>query len=173
VGSVVSNSSNALQNSPNSGRNIGIHTFGSSANCSKVVNASNNIRDTKAKYSKNNTTQINQARSTGKVARKTSGKVSVARQNIGPAVRLNKKHIKDPNAPKKPLCAYFLFCQDERPKVKAEFPDHSVTDIAKEMGCRWKKVDSRRKEKYKERYEAARKVFKQDLMAYKLSATIT
>merc|ERR1712012_1406556 len=48
-----------------------------------------------------------------------------------------KKPIKDPNAPKKPLSAYFLFSQDERLKVKAEFPDYSITEVAKELGRRW------------------------------------
>jgi hypothetical protein len=32
------------------------------------------------------------------------------------------KPMKDPNAPKKPLSAYFLFSQEERMKVKDEFP---------------------------------------------------
>merc|ERR1712141_685273 len=44
------------------------------------------------------------------------------------------KPMKDPNAPKKPLSAYFLFSQDERLKVKAEFPEFSITEVAKEIG---------------------------------------
>ncbi len=47
------------------------------------------------------------------------------------------KPIKDPNAPKKPLSAYFLFSQEERLKVKAEYPDYSITEVAKELGRRW------------------------------------
>ena len=42
-----------------------------------------------------------------------------------------KKSMKDPKAPKKPLSAYFLFLQNERPKVKAQFPNYSVTEIVK------------------------------------------
>ena len=40
------------------------------------------------------------------------------------------------NAPKKPLSAYFLFSQEERLKVKAENPDYSITEVAKELGRR-------------------------------------
>merc|ERR1712079_243669 len=51
--------------------------------------------------------------------------------------KINQKPIKDPNAPKKPLSAYFLFSQEGRLKVKAENPDYSITEVAKELGKRW------------------------------------
>merc|ERR1712107_195426 len=57
-------------------------------------------------------------------------KVTVAANNS----KVNSKPIKDPNAPKKPLSAYFLFSQEERLKVKAENPDYSITEVAKELG---------------------------------------
>merc|ERR1712079_284653 len=55
----------------------------------------------------------------------------------GQQTKVNQKPIKDPNAPKKPLSAYFLFSQEERLKVKAENPDYSITEVAKELGKRW------------------------------------
>ena len=33
--------------------------------------------------------------------------------------------------------AFFFFCNEERPKVKAEFPGHTVSETAKELGKRW------------------------------------
>jgi len=33
--------------------------------------------------------------------------------------------------------AFFCFCNDERPKVRAKFPSYSVGDVAKELGKRW------------------------------------
>jgi hypothetical protein len=38
--------------------------------------------------------------------------------------------MKDPNAPKKPLSAYFLFSQEERLKVKATNPELSITEVS-------------------------------------------
>jgi hypothetical protein len=58
------------------------------------------------------------------------------------------KPMKDPNAPKKPLSAYFLFSQDERLKVKAEYPDYSITEVAKELGRRWASAGPELKGKY-------------------------
>ena len=61
--------------------------------------------------------------------------------------------MKDPNAPKKPLSAYFLFSQEERLKVKAEFPDYSITEVAKELGRRWATIDPAVKQSYEQRYQ--------------------
>lgn len=48
-----------------------------------------------------------------------------------------RKHVKDPNAPKRSLSAFFWFCHDERTKVKALNPEYGVGDIAKELGRKW------------------------------------
>ena len=70
---------------------------------------------------------------------------------------------KDPNAPKKPLSAYFLFSQDERLKVKAEFPDYSITEVAKELGRRWATIDPAIKQSYEQRYQESRRQYEQAL----------
>merc|ERR1712226_700294 len=75
--------------------------------------------------------------------------------------------MKDPNAPKKPLSAYFLFSQDERLKVKAEFPDYSITEVAKELGRRWASIDPAVKQRYEQRYQESRRQYEQALQAYK------
>ena len=77
------------------------------------------------------------------------------------------KPMKDPNAPKKPLSAYFLFSQEERLKVKAEFPDYSITEVAKELGRRWAQIDPAIKQSYEQRYQESRRQYEQDLQAYK------
>ena len=53
----------------------------------------------------------------------------------------------------KPLSAYFLFSQEERVKVKAEFPEYSITEMAKELGRRWATLDPAVKQSYDERYQ--------------------
>lgn len=62
-----------------------------------------------------------------------------------------------------PRSAYFLFCADERPRVKAADSTLSLGDTAKELGRRWGGVDPNTKKKYeaaaakdKERYERVR-----------------
>ena len=77
------------------------------------------------------------------------------------------KPMKDPNAPKKPLSAYFLFSQEERLKVKAEFPDYSITEVAKELGRRWATIDPAIKHSYEQRYQESRRQYEQALQAYK------
>ena len=77
------------------------------------------------------------------------------------------KPMKDPNAPKKPLSAYFLYSQEERLKVKGEFPDFSITDIAKELGRRWATLDPGLKQSYEDRYHDSRKDYESALTAYR------
>jgi len=77
------------------------------------------------------------------------------------------KKKKDPNAPKRALSAFFHFCNDERPKVKAQMGDATVGEIAKELGRRWQDCNEEVKGKYeamaakdKERYEKAMAAYK-------------
>ena len=79
----------------------------------------------------------------------------------------NQKQMKDPNAPKKPLSAYFLFSQEERLKVKAEFADYSITEVAKEIGKRWATIDPAVKQSYEQRYKDSRRLYEQEMQAYK------
>ena len=65
------------------------------------------------------------------------------------------KHNRDPNTPKKPLSPYFLYFQDERLKVKAQFPNYSVTEEAKEVGRRWAVIDPVVKQVYQQKYQDA------------------
>ena len=81
--------------------------------------------------------------------------------------KVNQKPIKDPNAPKKPLSAYFLFSQEERLKVKAENPDYSITEVAKELGKRWATLQPDIKNSYEQRYQDARRVYESEMNNYK------
>ncbi|ESO11048.1 hypothetical protein HELRODRAFT_144657, partial [Helobdella robusta] len=45
---------------------------------------------------------------------------------------------KNHNAPKTAWFPYVYFAMEERPKIKAEFPKMRFTEIAKELGKRWK-----------------------------------
>ena len=78
---------------------------------------------------------------------------SYKEQYAGQLHQQKQKMKKDPNAPKKPLSPYFLFWQDERLKVKAQFPDYSITEEAKEVGRRWKVIDPALKQAYQQKYQ--------------------
>lgn len=78
-----------------------------------------------------------------------------------------KRKKKDPNAPKRPLSAFFVFCGEERPKVKEANPSYGIGDIAKELGRMWERCPN--KEKFealaradKERYEKANALYKKE-----------
>jgi len=81
-----------------------------------------------------------------------------------------KRAPKDPNAPKRNLSAFFWFCNDERPSVRATNPSWAVGDVAKELSKRWADVTPEEKTKYEEmaikdkaRYEKEKKAYEAQL----------
>ncbi|KAJ1060493.1 hypothetical protein K5549_014839 [Capra hircus] len=55
---------------------------------------------------------------------------------------------KDPNAPKRPPSAFFLFCSEHRPKIKSEHLGLSIGDTAKKLGEPYEQKAAKLKEKY-------------------------
>jgi len=74
---------------------------------------------------------------------------------------------KDPLAPKKPLSAYFLFCADERPKVHGSQTGMSVSDVARELGFRWKQAPAELKTKYEQAASEKKHVYQAEMALYK------
>lgn len=64
---------------------------------------------------------------------KSSKKSSSKSSNEGAVVKrkrhVKKKTKKDPNAPKKPLSAYMLFVQQNRPSIVARNPSASFAEL--------------------------------------------
>merc|ERR1712127_1304 len=83
-----------------------------------------------------------------------------------------KRRKKDPNAPKRPLSAFFLFCADERPAVKAIYPNYSVGEAAKELGERWNKVSAEAKTKYEATAQQEKAGYDKDLAQYKATLCV-
>lgn len=77
------------------------------------------------------------------------------------------KKKKDPNAPKQPLSAYFIFSTEERLKVKEGNPNYSICDVAKELGRRWADMDPALKQRYQARAEEERQKYDVDMAAYR------
>nr|ALR81975.1 dsp protein [Bombyx mori] len=78
-----------------------------------------------------------------------------------------RQQMKDPNAPKRSLSAFFLFCNDERSKVKAGNPEYTMGDIAKELGRRWAAADPETKAKYDALSEKDKARYDREMTAYK------
>lgn len=86
---------------------------------------------------------------------------------VPPKNSKKRKRTKDPNAPKRALSAFFWFCNDERPKVRAEQPDSSVGDIAKELGKRWGVQTPEQKKKYEQLATKDKARYEKESTAYK------
>ena len=69
--------------------------------------------------------------------------------------------------PKQPLSTYFLFSQEERLKVKAEHPNYSICEIAKELGRRWAVMQPDVKQRYQQMAEQGRQKYDQEMAAYR------
>lgn len=166
----IHTNSSLVQNAVSSTSAGGIPSFGSSFNYTdygvqgtaggQVLNAVVDQSGTVLNYSTNTAPMMQQRTVMGQVQQRAGGQPMNVQQQ-------GKKPIKDPNAPKKPLSAYFLFSQDERLKVKAEFPDYSITEVAKELGRRWATIDPAIKQSYEQRYQESRRQYEQALQAYK------
>ncbi|KAL8523748.1 hypothetical protein ACS0TY_013642 [Phlomoides rotata] len=82
-----------------------------------------------------------------------------------------KKAAKDPNKPKRPLSAFFVFMDDFRKKYKEENPNNkSVALVGKAGGAKWKSMSDEEKtpfvataEKRKEEYEKKMEDYARDL----------
>jgi len=162
--------SGLVQNTVSSTSAGGIPSFGSSFTYSdygaqgaggQVINAVVNQTGTVLNYSTNTAPgQMVQQRTVMGQVQQRPGQQVVQQTGKGG------KPMKDPNAPKKPLSAYFLYSQEERLKVKAQFPDYSITEIAKELGRRWATINPAIKQSYEQRYQESRRQYEQALQAY-------
>ncbi len=85
---------------------------------------------------------------------------------LGVVKRRRKRRLKDPNAPKRCMSAFFWFSQDERPKVRAANPDFAVGEIAKELGRRWSEASDPIRAKYEALAEKDRARYDRDKRAY-------
>ncbi|KAM4700556.1 high mobility group protein B1 [Discoglossus pictus] len=78
-----------------------------------------------------------------------------------------KKKFKDPNAPKRPPSAFFLFCSDFRPKIKGEFPGLTIGDVAKKLGEMWNNTASDDKLPYERKAAKLKEKYEKDIKAYR------
>ena len=73
---------------------------------------------------------------------------------------------KDPNAPKRPPSAFFLFCSEHRPKIKSEHPGLSIGDTAKKLGEMWSEQSAKDKQPYEQKAAKLKEKYEKDIAAY-------
>ena len=79
-----------------------------------------------------------------------------------------KKKKKDPTKPKGKTSAFIYFSNEMRPIVKSKHPDLSFSDMAKELGSRWKLIkDTPNAETYKKKAKADAARHKREMAAWK------
>ncbi|CAF1037484.1 unnamed protein product [Rotaria sp. Silwood1] len=86
-----------------------------------------------------------------------------------PGEKRTKKKKKDPLAPKRPLSAFFHYCKEERPKLKALNPSLSVGEIAKELGDRWNHTAPDGKQIYEEAAQRDKERYEKEMNEFKLA----
>lgn len=78
-----------------------------------------------------------------------------------------KKSIVDPNAPKKPTCAYFFFQIIRRPQVKEERPYLTNTEVVIQLGKDWNVLTNLQKLPFEKLAEADKIRYERDLEVYR------
>ncbi|XP_051903074.1 high mobility group protein B1a [Hippocampus zosterae] len=84
-----------------------------------------------------------------------------------PARGGKKKKFKDPNAPKRPPSAFFIFCAEYRPKVKGETPGLTIGDVAKRLGEMWNRTSAENKQPFEKKAAKLKEKYEKDVAAYR------
>lgn len=77
-----------------------------------------------------------------------------------------RKKDKDPNAPKKPLTAYFAWMNENRQRIKDENSGATIGEVAKIAGEEWRALDAGTKSKFEKAYKAAMEDYKEEMANY-------
>jgi len=79
----------------------------------------------------------------------------------------SKKFHKDPNKPKAPSSAYFLFLADKREETKKNFPKLNHKELVSKLGELWNKLSEEEKQPYVEKAKQEKAKWLEAIKAYK------
>ncbi|KAK3580815.1 hypothetical protein CHS0354_025160 [Potamilus streckersoni] len=85
----------------------------------------------------------------------------------GPRKPRKKKKDVDPDKPKRPATAYFLWFMESRENIKKENPELSITELSKKAGAMWKELNEETKGEYEKKAEEAKKEYQLAMEEYK------
>ncbi|XP_048334690.1 high mobility group B protein 3 isoform X1 [Ziziphus jujuba] len=85
----------------------------------------------------------------------------------GVGKKVTKKAGKDPNKPKRPASAFFVFMEEFREKYKKEHPNNkSVAAVGKAGGDKWKSLSEAEKAPFVARAEKRKTEYNKNMQAY-------
>ncbi|XP_010266190.1 PREDICTED: HMG1/2-like protein [Nelumbo nucifera] len=104
--------------------------------------------------------------------KKADNKLSVKKKGVG-ADKVSKKAgkkekaVKDPNKPKRPASAFFVFMEEFRKQYKEKHPNNkSVSVVGKAGGDKWKSMTEAEKAPYVAKAEKRKSEYNKSLQAY-------
>jgi len=77
-----------------------------------------------------------------------------------------KKNQTDPNKPKRPMSAFFLYSQAERPNVKEKHPEATFGDIARILSTQYKALPESAMKKLMKKVEADKLRYQEEMKHY-------
>lgn len=84
-----------------------------------------------------------------------------------PGVFLDSKRKRDPDAPKRPMSAYFSFANKIRGKIKSENPNCSNGEISKILSAMWKEIPEDERKEYKDNEQSLWGTYRQKMTEWK------
>merc|ERR1719273_1661197 len=86
-------------------------------------------------------------------------------------IRKVKRAAKDPHAPKRPMCSYFLWLNENREEITDSMPGNLVGKgvVLKKAATMWKKVSATEKAKYSAMFRREQKAYAIKLQKYRKS----
>merc|ERR1711920_111354 len=100
----------------------------------------------------------------GVVGKRRQEKADAKREKEGGKRR---KRAKDPNAPKKPQTAYWLWLGENREKLLKELGTRDVTAVSKLAGEKWKALDAKLKVPFEKKAKDLKEAYDKALEEYK------
>merc|ERR1712176_1669469 len=77
------------------------------------------------------------------------------------------KREKDPNAPKKPQSAYWIWLGENRPALMKQVGGKDVTQVSKLAGEKWKALDAKLKAPFEKKAKDLKDAYDKALKEYK------
>ncbi|XP_042516150.1 HMG1/2-like protein [Macadamia integrifolia] len=106
-------------------------------------------------------------------SRKADNKLSVKRKaaasdrGAGKKTTKKEKAVKDPNKPKRPASAFFVFMEEFRKSYKEKHPNNkSVSVVGKAGGDKWKSLSEAEKAPYVAKAEKRKNEYNKNMQAY-------
>ncbi|XWS24607.1 hypothetical protein CRYUN_Cryun28dG0117500 [Craigia yunnanensis] len=96
-----------------------------------------------------------------------SAKLSVNKKPTTKGGRKSGKAAKDPNKPKRPASAFFVFMEEFREQYKKDHPKNkSVAAVGKAGGDKWKSLSEAEKQPYVAKAEKRKVEYEKNMKAY-------